>query len=124
MASTTVGPSPSDSTTIQYAYGNSNAGGKREADRALVSVFVPMIQGSASGDANIGAKNNTTGLPKKSAPRAAGTNGIGLTDAEMDALVEKTGCTRDQLRRMENAALMEVIFGTNGTKPRHGFDSL
>lgn len=124
MASTTVGPSPSDSTTIQYAYGNSNAGGQKEADSALVSVAAPMIQGSASGDANIGARKKGTGHSDTSATRAAGTKGIGLTDAELDALVTETGCTRDQLRRIENAALMEVIYGTNGSKPRNGFDSL
>lgn len=124
MASTPVGPSPSDSTTIQYAYGNSDGGGQKEADRALVSVSAPMIQGSASGDAIMRAKKNGTGHSATSASCAAGTKGIGLTDAELAALVTETGCTRDQLRRIENAALMEVVYGANGSKPRHGFDSL
>ena len=124
MPSTTVDPSPSDSTTIQSAFGNSNAGGKKEADSALVSVSAPMIQGSASGDANMGARKNGTGYSGPSATRADGTKGIGLTDAELDALVTESGCTRDQLRRIENAALIEVIYEANGSKPRNGFDSL
>lgn len=123
MPSTTVAHS-SDSTTIQNAFGNPNDGGKKKADSALVSVSTPMIQGSASGDANMGARTNTSGRSEKSANRAAGTKGIGLTDAELDELVTGTGYTRDQLLRMENAALMEVIYGTNGSKPRNGFDSL
>lgn len=123
MASTTVAHS-SDSTTIQYAYGNSNAGGKEDADSALVSSSAPMVQSSASGDANRGARRNGTGDSDTSATRAAGTKGIGLTDAELDTLVKETGCTREQLQRMENAALIEVIYGNNGSKPRNGFDSL
>lgn len=124
MPSTTVAPSPSDSTTIQYACGNSNSGGRNEANSALVSVSAPMIQGSASGDANRGARKNGTGHSDTSAPRAAGTKGIGLTDAELDALVKETGFPRDQLKRLENDFLMRECYGVKRNKPRHGFDSL
>jgi hypothetical protein len=124
IPSTPVAPPAFDATTIQNACGGSDAGGQNKPDTFVARVSAPIIQPSAGGDANIGAGNNTAGLPKKSAPRAAGTNGIGLTDAELDAIVEKTGCTRDQLRRMENVAAMEVVYGVNGGRPRHGFDSL
>jgi hypothetical protein len=123
MPSTSAAHS-SDSTTIQYACGNSNAGGRNEADSALVSVSAPMVQGSASGDANRGARKNGTGHSGTAATRAAGTKGIGLTETELDELVTETGYTREQLKRMENGALIEVMFGPRGTKPRNGFDSL
>jgi hypothetical protein len=57
-----------------------------------------MIQGSASGDANIGARKRGAGHSDTSATRAAGTKGIGFTDAELDALVKEGGWTRDQLK--------------------------
>jgi hypothetical protein len=83
-----------------------------------------MIQGSASGDANKGARKNGTGYSDTADTRAAGTKGIGLTDAELDDYSRKYGCTKEQLKRMENGALIEVMFGPRGTKPRNGFDSL
>ncbi len=123
MPSTTVAH-PSDSTTIQHACGNSNAGGKKEADSLLASVSAPIIQGSVSGNTNTGARKNGTGHSDTSANRPAGTKSMGLTDAELDDLSRQYGFTKDQLKRMENGALVEVVCGRRETKARNGFDSL
>jgi hypothetical protein len=109
----------SDSTTVQDACGNSNAGGQNKPDTFMARVPAPIIQPSASGTTNTRAPNKTTRHSGKSAQVANSGIAFGLTDAERQELASK-GFTKDDLARLESAYVMGQFTGPHKDKSRHG----